>query len=457
MSLMHPKIEEELRRHAWAMTDAAIDAFLSAAQGEKLTDEDVPKFHAALIPIENEIGRAVTKEFNYGRIEGKIGILRVEGPLTPRASWITEASGLTSTDLLDADLCKMEHDPRIDRIALIYDTPGGAVTGTSEFAARIRSSSKPVFSYAAGLMASAGYWSGSAADMVFASDTAIIGSIGTVMTLCKNADDSRVKIVSKQSPKKHLEPETEEGRAEAQTLVDDLSDVFIDTVASNRGTTREDVLSNYGQGGVFVASRALAAGMIDGISTFADFMKMVAMCNPKKRREQKNKKGIDGSSTLGAESGQQGEAIAAIGAKKMGDLNQMLASDAEAKAAYDKAIAEAEAAGIAKANAELERLSADSKKSNIAFAAKIASSSEYPQMVRDIAANVLTGEASIVELRAVSAVADMDRERVKSEAAKNAQPPSTPGQQPEAADDGVVNASNFKSAAARLKEMRGVR
>jgi len=54
--------------------------------------------------------------------------------------------------------------------------------------------------------------------------------------------------------------------------VDELSDVFIATVARNRGVTEQHVLDSFGGGAMLVAARALSVGMIDEIQDLDSFL-----------------------------------------------------------------------------------------------------------------------------------------------------------------------------------------
>jgi hypothetical protein len=142
----------------------------------------------------------------------------------------------------------------------------------------VRASKKSTVSFA-WMAASAAYWIATAADVLITPDTGIVGSIGTVLTLTDYTDyDAKrgikqIDIVSSQSPNKRPDFRTPEGKAVYQKLVDDLSAVFIDTVAENRGVDVETVLSRFGAGAMVVAGRALEAGMIDEIEDLESLTK----------------------------------------------------------------------------------------------------------------------------------------------------------------------------------------
>jgi ClpP class serine protease len=128
---------------------------------------------------------------------------------------------------------------------------------------------KPVIAYVSHLGASAAYRLAAAADEIVVSPESILGSIGTVLTLRKNDPKSNViEIVSTQSPKKRLDPESAEGRAEAQSVADAISQTFIESVARYRGVSADVVLAEFGGGGVFVGQAAVDAGLADRMGSY---------------------------------------------------------------------------------------------------------------------------------------------------------------------------------------------
>jgi signal peptide peptidase SppA len=211
----------------------------------------------------------------YARTSGSIGTLSIYGPIIPRASMMEKASGLVSIENLSRDFSALEADRSITDIVLVMDTPGGVVTGVSEFAEMISQSEKNVLSHIVGMAASAGYWIASSAKRVTSTNTGIAGSIGVVTTII---DDSKYlekrgikefDIVSSQTPRKRTDLTTAEGRTELQNILDGIADVFINSVAKGRGVDVETVLKDFGQGAEFVASEGLRRKMLDEIVSTA--------------------------------------------------------------------------------------------------------------------------------------------------------------------------------------------
>lgn len=202
--------------------------------------------------------------------EGGVAIIPVTGPIFGRANMITECSGATSIEMLAKDFNQALENPRVKSIILNINSPGGEVDGTSEFAQHIFDArgQKPIIAYVAHLGASAAYWIASAADEIVAQETASMGSIGVVGTVSVHKDKNQIEFVSSQSPNKRPNPETEDGRSRIQEHIDDLAQVFIDTVARNRGWTADEVLERGGRGGLKVGQKAVTSGLADRLGTF---------------------------------------------------------------------------------------------------------------------------------------------------------------------------------------------
>lgn len=270
---------EEIARNQWAMTVPAFRSIMAVVEGSQLDDRQAAYLHSLTVDEKTEAVANFGERLengHYASVLNNVGFLPVYGPTTPRAGLFQRASGVASYDALMDDYKALEADRRVDTIATMFDTPGGAVTGNSDWADTIKSSSKKTVAYA-WMATSAGYWAASAASKIYAPETGMVGSIGTVMTIVDKAkaDEKRgiqrFEIVSTQSPHKRAGADS----PEHQALVDGLADVFIKNVAVNRGVSEEYVLNNYGQGATVLAKRALEAGMIDGIMGVNDFVNML--------------------------------------------------------------------------------------------------------------------------------------------------------------------------------------
>ncbi len=202
--------------------------------------------------------------------DGADAIISIDGAIFPKANLMTKHSGATSLGMVRKEFTAAMADASVKRIVLAINSPGGVTTGVQAFAQQVFNARdrKPVIAVAQDMAASAAYWIGSAASEFVGTGTAMVGSIGVVLTAMRSSKyEDQVEIVSSQSPKKRQDPGSESGRADLQALVDSMAQQFIDSVASYRGTTSADVQENFGQGGVVVGSQAVARGMLDGVSS----------------------------------------------------------------------------------------------------------------------------------------------------------------------------------------------
>lgn len=212
-------------------------------------------------------------DFLIAETFGNVGVIRIIGPIFRYGNMFTEISGATTIGSVAKVFQTMQEDESIAQIILCMDSPGGEVTGISEFSDRVSKSQKPVTAYVDGMAASAAYWIASAADRIVMTNTASVGSIGVVISVSKSEDDGTIEFVSSQSPYKRLDYESAEGKTEIQTQADAIASIFVETVAENRSTSTEDVLTNFGKGGMKIGRDAVSVGMADEIGTFEDLIK----------------------------------------------------------------------------------------------------------------------------------------------------------------------------------------
>lgn len=256
----------------WLITEEGLETVLAIAN--RLGDADA---------LQTQVGKRLENSRTVQMIDG-VAVIPITGPIFRYANLFTEISGATSTQVLATDIRAALDNPYVKGIVLDINSPGGEATGINELAGLIARASqvKRVISYAGGMMASAAYWAGVAPGEVVADATAVIGSIGVVMSYWdtskrdEKSDVRRIEIVSSASPNKRLDPATDAGRAEVQRIVDSLAEVFIGSVAKYRRTTPEKVKADFGRGGVLIGAEAVAAGMVDRIGSLEEVIAELA-------------------------------------------------------------------------------------------------------------------------------------------------------------------------------------
>ena len=218
----------------------------------------------------------------YQITPGGVAIIPLYGTLAPRMNLVVDYSGGTSTQEFAAAVQEAAADPDVKAIVLDVDSPGGMVLGTPEAAQQIElvAKTKPVITVATGQICSCAYWIGAAAGRIVVSPSTMAGSIGVLQLHSDySAADTmagvRRTVIHAGSLKGIGNPyETlDQNKREAvRVSTDDYYAMFVEAVARYRKITVGQVEDNFGQGEAMVASRALAAGLVDRIGTLSEIV-----------------------------------------------------------------------------------------------------------------------------------------------------------------------------------------
>ncbi len=288
----YPKILAAVRNAKWAIHEPAFEAILRVL-GSRLAGErhiDAPASFDAGLPIALPPGRLAYAP--AARLPGgkRAEVISTGGSLMGTATAVVPFHGIcakrissmeadcggVSLETLQRDLVAALANPRVARVVLHLDSPGGTVTGIPELAGRIRewSKEKPIYAFADNLCASAAYWLSTGCAGFFATPTADIGSIGVYMLA---VDDS--EAWAKEGYKAHLIragsrkaegcrgiPIAPETLALWQQEVDDLYTMFTGAVTAARPAITSETM----QGQCFMGEAALRAGLVDDIVTDLD-------------------------------------------------------------------------------------------------------------------------------------------------------------------------------------------
>lgn len=255
----------------WAITEDALQGMLDIAAQHRTLPPDERERH--LKAVAATLGRPLDNTHTVTVRDG-VATIPVDGPLFRHADMFTQVSGATSIDTLATDLRAALDDPTIRAVVLAINSPGGEVDGTGEFADQVYAArgAKPIAAYISNDGCSGAYWIASACREVVVAPTAIVGSIGVITAMRHPADGGarKIEFASRHAPDKRLDPSTTAGRAQIQAIIDATEDVFVTAVARNRGVEKETVLSDFGQGGVFIGQAAVDAGLADRVGSYED-------------------------------------------------------------------------------------------------------------------------------------------------------------------------------------------
>lgn len=207
-------------------------------------------------------------------VDNGVACIPVRGILAQNVSRMDRWYGFWGYEQIISDLTAAEADAKVKAVVLVIDSPGGQATGALETATRIASCTKPVIAFTPGLMASAAYYIARGAGAVLAAPSAIVGSIGTYMTIedfsayCEEMGVG-VKVLKSGEHKgagefgTSLTPGQE---AALQNIVDTLGGQFRQFVSMRAPGLKPEHMD----GQAFVGTEALDIGMVDDLTTLEE-------------------------------------------------------------------------------------------------------------------------------------------------------------------------------------------
>lgn len=272
------RVRAAIHAQPWAIEPAYLDGIIALA--ERAMQADTLAWlsrdgHADRMPGGLEAVAAVGSRLEGSRlstVRDGTAVVPVFGPIFPRANMVNSSAGGTALDAVMADLRVALGSSAVERVLMVFDSPGGVVSGLGEAADAIRTAGKPVTAFVTGVAASAAYWLASQAAELVIEPAASVGSIGVVASMSRQVQpgsDGRqaFEITSSGAPRKRPDPSTDDGRAAIQEEIDAIENVFVADVAAGRKKTPDYVRRRFGQGGMLPAAMALEVGMADRIAT----------------------------------------------------------------------------------------------------------------------------------------------------------------------------------------------
>ncbi|MFQ5412937.1 MAG: signal peptide peptidase SppA [Phycisphaerae bacterium] len=211
----------------------------------------------------------------------KIAVIDVTGLILNAPKPQLLGKGEHPVSVLLEQLDKARKDPWVKGLVLRINSPGGSVTASELMHAeimRFKQSGKPIKAVMMDVAASGGYYIACACDEIIAHRSTVTGSIGVIMQLFdlsgtmqkiglrSNAITSGVHKDTA-SPFRPMRPEE---RELLQAIVNDMYEQFIRVVAAGRPGIDEAEVRRLADGRVYLAPKALDAGLIDRIGTLPE-------------------------------------------------------------------------------------------------------------------------------------------------------------------------------------------
>lgn len=204
---------------------------------------------------------------------GGVAVVPIEGALLDRACWCWDGY-----DKITARIEAAHADARVRSVMLDLDSPGGMVSGLFDAmralrAAKVKSGKRCVAWVGSGAY-SAAYGLASTCDEIVCSDTAGTGSVGVIAALVSRVDQLAqdgvdVRVVSSGTEKTDGHPAvaiSEGATTRITARVRELAAMLFSEVGATRPGLTPEALTAL-DGGVRYGRAALAAGLVDRIST----------------------------------------------------------------------------------------------------------------------------------------------------------------------------------------------
>lgn len=203
---------------------------------------------------------------------GSVGIVTVSGPMVQDADWYERLLGYVDYQDIIAAVQALANSGAL-AVVLRMNTPGGSTVGGEDVARAIEGINVPVIAHIYGLGCSAGYKIASACSAIWATHSAVIGSIGTITSWLDwseyLAEMGINPVVIASGPYKDAghpwKKPTEAHMEEARSMVEMHAERFKSFVSARR-----DVPAEAMQGQVFIGENAIDVGLIDGVQTLEE-------------------------------------------------------------------------------------------------------------------------------------------------------------------------------------------
>lgn len=178
----------------------------------------------------------------------------------------------TDSGALVRALLRDDNDENIKAVILDIDSPGGLPVAGEEIANQLSRLAKPNAAVIRSVGASAAYWAASGADIIFASQSSDVGSIGVIVSFPdeseKNKRDGVVYNEFASGKYKNLgtptRPVTNDEKELLEEGIADVYEHFLSSVAMLRNMDIEKVRA-HADGSTFAGVKAKERGLIDAI------------------------------------------------------------------------------------------------------------------------------------------------------------------------------------------------
>lgn len=219
-----------------------------------------------------------------GSTDVQIAVIPVYDTLVQRAGGARPISGVTSYEQIRTWFRSALADTNVKAIIFDIDSPGGESAGLFDLVDEIRNarSAKPIYAVANEEAYSAAYAIASAAEKVYTPRTGGLGSIGVIaihvdQSVQDEQEGLKYTTIFAGARKNDFNPHTplsNEAFALGQSHVDQVYEVFVDTVSKNRKLSPRAVMNT--EAAIYRGKGAVDAGLADEVASWNEAMQKIA-------------------------------------------------------------------------------------------------------------------------------------------------------------------------------------
>lgn len=200
--------------------------------------------------------------------------IEIKGTLVQKNGCLRPYSGMTGYDGVRQNFVEALADPAVRAIVLDIDSPGGEVSGCFDLVDTISAARgiKPVWAILSEYAFSAAYAIASAADRITVPRTGGTGSVGVIMMhadLSRALDGAGIAVTlitfgDRKAEGNEFQPLSVPALAAFQADIDAMGELFVDTVARNRGLSANAVRAT--EAACFLGAAGVAVGFADAVA-----------------------------------------------------------------------------------------------------------------------------------------------------------------------------------------------
>lgn len=213
-----------------------------------------------------------TEPHAYDVVEG-VAIIPIEGTLVQKLGTLRPFSGMTGYDGIRQNFGVALEDPAVRAIVLDIQSPGGEVAGCFDLVDDIYNARgiKPIHAILTEYAYSAGYAIASAADRITVPRTGGTGSIGVVwmhVDWSKAIGAAGINVTFVKFGARKVDgagelPLSAEALEGFQQQIDEVGELFVETVARNRGISADVVRAT--EAAIYQGPAGVAIGLADAV------------------------------------------------------------------------------------------------------------------------------------------------------------------------------------------------